>query len=192
MKKKSEIEEAESSLKEMVKTLNELPTDVLTTLNDNLEKIEAFNKKHNLNTGSSHGAYTLANIEELYEANDEFLSICVLGEHVKTRLVPMDAPLEAIMLFKTQDDVKEWAKDREWVDYVAYVKSFSCSIKEHCVIISIIDTWGISITLTLLSLDCPKDHLPKELISKLFQGFRIAKAKEGYGEEFFKGILENQ
>ena len=37
MKKKSEKEEAGSSLKEMVKTLNELPTDVLTTLNDNLE-----------------------------------------------------------------------------------------------------------------------------------------------------------
>ena len=192
MKKKSEIEEAESSLKEMVKTLNELPTDVLTTLNDNFEKIEAFNKKHNLNTGSSHGAYVVANLEELWEANNEFLSLCLFGEHIKTRLVPMNAPLEALMLFKSDGDVKEWAKDREWVDYVAHVKSFSSSLKEGYVTISIIDAWGISITLILLSLDCLKYHLPKEISAILSKGFRISKAKEGYGEEFFKEIVENR
>ena len=44
--KKVEHEEADKELKEMVEALNELPTDVLQQLLDNLNAIEEYNKKH--------------------------------------------------------------------------------------------------------------------------------------------------
>ena len=190
-KKRGELKEAESTLSEMVKTLDELPTDVLSQLNDNLERIEAFNKKHNLTTGSSHGAYAVAHLEELWEANEEFLSICLLGEHVQTRRVPMKAPLEALLLFKTDEDVREWTEDREWVDYVADVKTFSCAKEQGHSTISLTEAWGVSITLSLMSVDFAEHRMPDELLSKLSQGFRVSAAKDGYGEDFFRKIIEN-
>ena len=42
----SEIEEGENVLKDMVSSLNELPTEVLEQLLKNLEAIEAYNKAH--------------------------------------------------------------------------------------------------------------------------------------------------
>lgn len=41
-----EILESENILKGMVENLNELPTDVLQQLLDNLNEIEAYNKEH--------------------------------------------------------------------------------------------------------------------------------------------------
>lgn len=45
-KRKTETAEANDTLKEMVSSLNELPTEVLTQLLKNLEDIEAYNKEH--------------------------------------------------------------------------------------------------------------------------------------------------
>ena len=42
----TEIEESSDVLKDMVHSLNELPTDVLQQLLDNLEAIEKYNKEH--------------------------------------------------------------------------------------------------------------------------------------------------
>ncbi|MBQ7243045.1 MAG: hypothetical protein IJS52_02455 [Bacilli bacterium] len=42
----TEIEESNDVLKDMVRSLNELPTDVLQQLLDNLEAIEKYNKEH--------------------------------------------------------------------------------------------------------------------------------------------------
>ena len=41
-----EVNESENILKGMVENLNELPTDVLQQLLDNLNEIEAYNKAH--------------------------------------------------------------------------------------------------------------------------------------------------
>jgi len=41
-----ELVEAEDELKEMVKSLNELPTDVLEKLLRNLNEIDKYNKEH--------------------------------------------------------------------------------------------------------------------------------------------------
>ena len=45
-KRKTETAAANDTLKEMVSSLNELPTDVLAQLLKNLEDIEAYNKEH--------------------------------------------------------------------------------------------------------------------------------------------------
>lgn len=45
-KKKQEEVEADDVLKDMVQSLNELPTDVLQQLLDNLNEIEKYNKEH--------------------------------------------------------------------------------------------------------------------------------------------------
>ena len=42
----TEIEESNDVLKDMVRSLNELPTDVLQQLLDNLDAIEKYNKEH--------------------------------------------------------------------------------------------------------------------------------------------------
>ena len=42
----TEIEESNDVLKDMVHALDELPTDVLQQLLDNLEAIEKYNKEH--------------------------------------------------------------------------------------------------------------------------------------------------
>ena len=42
----TEIQESNDVLKDMVQSLNELPTDVLQQLLDNLEAIEKYNKEH--------------------------------------------------------------------------------------------------------------------------------------------------
>lgn len=42
----TEIQESNDVLKDMVHSLNELPTDVLQQLLDNLEAIEKYNKEH--------------------------------------------------------------------------------------------------------------------------------------------------
>ena len=41
-----EIEESGDVLRDMIKTLNELPTDVLEQLVSNLDEIEEYNKTH--------------------------------------------------------------------------------------------------------------------------------------------------
>lgn len=44
--KKKQEQEADDVLKDMVQNLNELPTEVLQQLLDNLEAIEKYNKEH--------------------------------------------------------------------------------------------------------------------------------------------------
>ena len=46
MKKKKEKAQADETLKEMVSSLNELPTEVLEQLLKNLDEIEEYNKNH--------------------------------------------------------------------------------------------------------------------------------------------------
>ena len=46
---KKQKEEADDTLKDMIKNLNELPIEVLEQLKKNLDEIEEYNKKHNIN-----------------------------------------------------------------------------------------------------------------------------------------------
>ena len=185
----AEKEEAESILSDMVKDLNELPTPVLRQLLDNLDAIEAYNRKHGLSSGSSHGAYAIAALEELLEHNDPFLSICLLDEHIKTRLIDESKPLRAILLFEKEKDVEIYGKDRSWVDSIAHLVSYEAKKEEGYYEVIFRSDWGLLGELTLICLKTLEIGLPKKLEEDLSRGFRIALSKPGFGEEFFLGLL---
>ena len=188
-KKTSEQVEAEGTLRSMVETLNELPTDVLQQLNDNLDAIEAYNKKHHLTTGSSTGAYVIAALEELLELNEPFLSICLLNEHIKTRMIDESKPLEAILLYQSEEDVLVWADDRSWVDGLTHVRALSIKEKEGYYLVSFDGDWDLRAELYLISLESIEKRLPKELGLQLTHGCRVSMHKGDYDESYFLNLL---
>ena len=188
-KKEQEREEATDTLSSMVHDLNELPTDTLQQLLDNLNAIEAYNKKHHLTTGSSHGEYAIAGLEELLELNEPFLSICLLHEHIKTRMIDESKPLQAILLFQSEEDVKTWVEDLSWVKSVVNPKSQSASEKEGYAVASFVSDWDLHGELFLISLESLSKGLPKELADHLKEGCRVSSCKGGYDETYFQSLL---
>lgn len=185
-----EREEAEDLIRSMVRELDKLPTDVLRQLCFNLDEIDKYNEKHHLNSGSSRGAYAVAGLEELLESNESFLSICLLYEHIKTRMVDETKPLQAILLFETDEDVKDWTDNLSWLASVVNVVTCEVKEKEGYPQINFISDWNLHGELILLSLESIHRGLPKEIAEHLTHGCRVSLHKGDYDEAFFQSLLK--
>ena len=185
-----ERDEAESVLSSMVNSLNELPTPVLQQLLDNLNAIEAYNKKHGLSAASSHGAYVVAGLEELLEHNEPFLCICLLDEYIKTRMIDSTKPLRAILLFRKEEDVESYISDRSWVNSFANAQASEAARKEGYAEVFFTDDFALRGELYLISLESLDKGLPAKLREELLRGFRIPMSKPPFDEAYFLGLLK--
>ena len=188
--KPEEVVEAEDTLRSMVSSLNELPTDTLQQLLDNLNEIERYNQKHHLTSGSSHGEYAIAGLEEVLELNDFFLSICLLHEYVKTRMIREAEPLQAILLFQAEEDVHALVENLDWLKNFVNPKSRSAEEKEGFAVVHFVSDWDLHGELFLVSAESLEKGLPDELANHLRAGCRVSLCKPGYDEAYFRSLLK--